>query len=54
LRIIDAEFAGSEMTNHEKTMTANCNIWKMKDQITSCHLNIIIIIYNNDGMATTV
>jgi len=31
-----------KMTDCEK-MTENCNTWKMKDQITLCHLNIIII-----------
>jgi len=36
------------MTGHEKTMTGNCNTWKMKDQIPHCHLNIIIIYSNND------
>jgi len=29
-------------------MTVNCNTWKIKDQITQCHLNIIIL-YSSDG-----
>jgi len=28
-----AEFAGPENVGPQKTMTGNCNTWKMKDQI---------------------
>jgi len=37
----------------KKTMTGNCNIWKMTSQIAPRHLNIIVI-YSSDGMTTTV
>jgi len=42
-----------KVMDYEKTVTENCNTWKVKDQIAPCHLNIIII-YSSDEIATTV
>jgi len=39
------------MMDHKKTMTGNCDTWKIKNKIAPCHLNIsrLIIIYSRDG-----